>query len=175
VWKGCSQASSHATNEQNHPAVSDRKELPEALTVVLNHLQETINDRAGMEVRDYVLKSSDLARPNHLLRAVAAPAHAATCQGLMSLTDHDDASGFGGLLLTSSRSPIQRVRWRSRVLSRGRNADAIEDSDIKIEVWLPESAVQLIEASFTQTSSSDCIRAAPLVRTQCCGRIENHL
>ena len=59
VWKGCSQASSHATNEYNHPAVSDRKELPAALTIVLNHLQDTIYSRAGKQVRDCVLKSKD--------------------------------------------------------------------------------------------------------------------
>ena len=59
VWKGCSQASSHATSQYNHPAVSDRKELPDALTIVLNHLQETIYNRAGKKVRDCVLKSRD--------------------------------------------------------------------------------------------------------------------
>ncbi len=59
VWKGCSQASSHATNEYNHPAVSDRKELPAALTIVLNHLQDTIYSRASKQIRDCVLKSKD--------------------------------------------------------------------------------------------------------------------
>ena len=29
VWKGCSQASSHATNEYNHPRIGDRKAIPE--------------------------------------------------------------------------------------------------------------------------------------------------
>jgi hypothetical protein len=59
VWKGCSQASSHATNEYNHPALSDRKELPAALTIVLNHLQDTIYKRASKRIRDCVLKSKD--------------------------------------------------------------------------------------------------------------------
>ena len=59
VWKGCSQASSHATNEYNHPAVRDWKELPDALTVVLNHLQDTIYNHVGEKIRDYVLKSKD--------------------------------------------------------------------------------------------------------------------
>ncbi len=59
VWKGCSQASSHATNEYNHPSVCDRKELTETLTVILKHLQDTIYNRAGMKVRDCVLKSRD--------------------------------------------------------------------------------------------------------------------
>ena len=59
VWKGCSQASSHATNEYNHPAVSDQKELPDALTMILNHLQDTIYNQAGKKVSDCVLKSKD--------------------------------------------------------------------------------------------------------------------
>ena len=57
VWKGCSQASSHATNEYNHPVVSDHQELPAALTIVLNHLQNTIYNRASRQIRDCVLKS----------------------------------------------------------------------------------------------------------------------
>ena len=59
VWKGCSQASTHATNEYNHPAVSDRKELPAALTIVVNHLQDTIYSRASKQIGDCVLKSKD--------------------------------------------------------------------------------------------------------------------
>ena len=47
VWKGCSQASSHATNEYKHPSVSDGKELPEALTIIAEHLQNTIYQKAG--------------------------------------------------------------------------------------------------------------------------------
>ncbi len=56
VWKGCSQASSHATNEYSHPPISDRKELPEALGIILSHLQQTVYDKAGLQLRDYVLK-----------------------------------------------------------------------------------------------------------------------
>jgi hypothetical protein len=59
VWKGCSQASSHATNEYSHPAVSDQKELPDALTIILNHLQDTIYNQASKKVSDCVLKSKD--------------------------------------------------------------------------------------------------------------------
>jgi hypothetical protein len=59
VWKGCSQASSHATNEYNHPAVSDQKELPDALTMILNHLQDTIYNQVGEKVSDCVLMSKD--------------------------------------------------------------------------------------------------------------------
>src|SRR5580700_1034291 len=55
VWKGCSQASSHATNPNNHPSVSDKKELPEALKIILDHLENTIYQKAGKNIRDYVL------------------------------------------------------------------------------------------------------------------------
>lgn len=56
VWKGCSQASSHATKAYNHPSVDDRTVLPEALKIVLDHLQETIYDEAGKKLREYVLE-----------------------------------------------------------------------------------------------------------------------
>ncbi len=56
VWKGCSQASSHATNAYSHPSVSDKKELPEALKIILDHLQKTIYQKAGKNIRDYVLE-----------------------------------------------------------------------------------------------------------------------
>jgi hypothetical protein len=59
VWKGCSQASSHATNEYNHPAGNDQKELPDALTMILNHLQDTVYNKASKSVSDCVLKSKD--------------------------------------------------------------------------------------------------------------------
>ncbi len=55
VWKGCSQASSHATEEYNHPSVDDKTELPAALTIILNHLQSTIYQKAGKNIRDSVL------------------------------------------------------------------------------------------------------------------------
>ena len=56
VWKGCTQASSHATNAYTHPSVDDRTVLPEALTIILDHLQHTIYDEARKNIRDYVLE-----------------------------------------------------------------------------------------------------------------------
>ena len=56
VWKGCSQASSHATNEYSHPSV-DEKELSEALKIILDHLQNTIYQKEGKNIRDYVLST----------------------------------------------------------------------------------------------------------------------
>jgi hypothetical protein len=58
VWKGCTQASSHATHGEHLP-ISDRKELPQSLTIVIKHLQDTIYDRAGKQLRDCVLRSKD--------------------------------------------------------------------------------------------------------------------
>lgn len=57
VWKGCSQASSHATNASGHPSIGDKKELPEALEIILDHLQNTIYQKAGKNIRDYVLST----------------------------------------------------------------------------------------------------------------------
>lgn len=59
VWKGCSQASSHATNQYDHPSVSDQSALPAAVTLILNHLQNTIYLRANVNLRDCVLNSRD--------------------------------------------------------------------------------------------------------------------
>ena len=56
VWKGYSQASSHATNAYNHPSVSARKELPDAIKIIVDHLQNTIYKKAGKNIRDYVLE-----------------------------------------------------------------------------------------------------------------------
>jgi hypothetical protein len=56
VWKGCTKASSHATNAYNHPSVDDRTVLPEVLKIVLDHLQNTIYKKAGENIRDYVLE-----------------------------------------------------------------------------------------------------------------------
>lgn len=56
IWKGCSQASSHATNAYNHHSVSDKKDLPEALKIILDHLQNTIYQKAGKNICDYVLE-----------------------------------------------------------------------------------------------------------------------
>jgi hypothetical protein len=55
VWKGCTQASSHATNAYGHPSVDDRTVLPKAVGIVLDHLQATIYGRAGKNLRDCVL------------------------------------------------------------------------------------------------------------------------
>ncbi|HUJ81343.1 MAG TPA: hypothetical protein VLW83_05640, partial [Candidatus Acidoferrales bacterium] len=55
VWKGCSLASSHATN-CHHPSVSDQDVLPKALAIIVKHLQDTIYQKAGKELRDYVLE-----------------------------------------------------------------------------------------------------------------------
>jgi len=52
VWKGCSQASSHATNAYSHSPVND-KERCEALKIILDHLQSTIYKAAGKKMRDY--------------------------------------------------------------------------------------------------------------------------
>jgi len=54
LWKGCTQASSHATNAYNHPQVNETV-LAEALKTVLDHLQDTIYDKASGKIRDYVL------------------------------------------------------------------------------------------------------------------------
>jgi hypothetical protein len=56
VWKGCTQASSHATNAYNHPSVDDRTVIPKALKIVLDHLQNTIYNKASKHIRDYVLE-----------------------------------------------------------------------------------------------------------------------
>jgi hypothetical protein len=41
LWKGCSQASGHATHGTQHPDVSDQR-LAEALTIIITHLELTI-------------------------------------------------------------------------------------------------------------------------------------
>ena len=56
VWKGCTQASSHATNAYGHPPVEDRTVLPKALKIILDHLQDTIYDKASKKIRDCVLE-----------------------------------------------------------------------------------------------------------------------
>jgi len=55
VWKGCTQASSHAT-DCTHPSVDDRTVLPQALKIILDHLQNTIYDKACKNIRDCVLE-----------------------------------------------------------------------------------------------------------------------
>ena len=56
LWKGCTQASSHATNSYAHPSVCDRTALPEALKVILDHLQDTVYRKASKTLRDCVLE-----------------------------------------------------------------------------------------------------------------------
>ena len=41
VWQGCSQASSHPTQDSNHPPV-DPMTLDKALRIIVDHLQRTI-------------------------------------------------------------------------------------------------------------------------------------
>jgi len=53
LWKGCSQASGHATHGTNHPDVSDRR-LAEALTVIIAHLEQTIYRANGINLFDAV-------------------------------------------------------------------------------------------------------------------------
>jgi hypothetical protein len=55
VWKGCSQASSHATHGSNHPTVNEPV-LSKALGVIVQHLQDTLYLQAGENIRDYVLE-----------------------------------------------------------------------------------------------------------------------
>jgi hypothetical protein len=56
IWKGCSQASSHATHKSNHPKVNE-KQLSKALAVVVKHLQDTVYKQAGETLRNYVLEA----------------------------------------------------------------------------------------------------------------------
>ena len=55
VWKGCAQASSHATHASGHPSVSEEV-LTVALTLIIDHLQNTVYRNAGKEIRAYVLE-----------------------------------------------------------------------------------------------------------------------
>ena len=59
VWKGCSQASSHATSG-THPSVNEAN-LANALTLVLDHLQNTICQKARKTLRDFVLEPVEVA------------------------------------------------------------------------------------------------------------------
>ncbi len=54
-WKGCSQASSHATCHTAHPRINE-PELSEAMTIIVDHLQGTIYTATGERIRDYVLE-----------------------------------------------------------------------------------------------------------------------
>ena len=55
VWKGCSQACSHATHNSNHPSVNEAV-LSKTLGIIVRHLQDTICVQAGDNIRDYVLE-----------------------------------------------------------------------------------------------------------------------
>lgn len=55
VWKGCSQASSHATSAYNHNPVNEN-ELVRTLTIIIDHLQSTLYQGARENIRDYVLE-----------------------------------------------------------------------------------------------------------------------
>ena len=57
IWKGCSQASGHATHKSNHPSVADRR-IAAALTIIRVHLQKTIYTKAGLNIRDCVFNRS---------------------------------------------------------------------------------------------------------------------
>ena len=46
VWRGCSQATSHPTQDTNHPDVSPRS-LSVALQIVISHLERTIYAAKG--------------------------------------------------------------------------------------------------------------------------------
>ena len=55
VWEGCTKASSHATYNSNHPSV-EGPELAQAVAAIVSHLQDTIYQRAGENIRDHVLR-----------------------------------------------------------------------------------------------------------------------
>lgn len=54
VWKGCSRAGSHATDDKNHPPVNETQ-LLNALKIILTHLQQTIYRAANCELAKIVL------------------------------------------------------------------------------------------------------------------------
>jgi hypothetical protein len=49
VWKGCSQATSHATEDANHPDLSDAT-LAEAMGIIIAHLEQTIYAKGGINL-----------------------------------------------------------------------------------------------------------------------------
>jgi hypothetical protein len=55
LWKGCSQASSHPTHNSQHSPTNEAHLIP-ALVTIVQHLQNTIYQRAGENLRDYVLE-----------------------------------------------------------------------------------------------------------------------
>ena len=57
IWTASTKATSHATHDSKHPEAGDEK-LMEALTIIVQHLQDTIYEAAGEQLRDYVLRES---------------------------------------------------------------------------------------------------------------------
>lgn len=49
IWKGCSQATGHPTDDSNHPAIGKR-ELDKAIRMVIAHLAKTIYAHAGSDL-----------------------------------------------------------------------------------------------------------------------------
>lgn len=54
VWSGCSKASGHPT-DGGHPPVKE-KDLTKAINIIVDHLQNTIYQEAGINIRDFVLR-----------------------------------------------------------------------------------------------------------------------
>ena len=54
VWKGCSQASGHPTQDSNHPPV-DEMSLDAAMRIIVAHLQATIYAAASRRLTDEAL------------------------------------------------------------------------------------------------------------------------
>jgi hypothetical protein len=50
VWKGCSQATSHATDGSEHPSIS-RDRIAKAVLAVVHHLEATVYKQAGRSVQ----------------------------------------------------------------------------------------------------------------------------
>lgn len=53
VWKGCTQASMHATTNTNHPLV-DPEDLAEALNIVIKYLEENLYTPNGFTLLDVI-------------------------------------------------------------------------------------------------------------------------
>jgi len=54
VWRGCSQATSHPTQDSDHPPIGDDK-IAEALEIVIAHLETTIYAHAQADLRKLTL------------------------------------------------------------------------------------------------------------------------
>jgi hypothetical protein len=64
-WKGCTQASTHATTNTTHPTV-DPPELAEALSIVLEHLEKNLYLPNGFDLLE-VLQDQEHRRKFPLL------------------------------------------------------------------------------------------------------------